>query len=369
MAKTPTKRPAELQYTPANCHAREVLARIGDKWSVYVMHVLGEARTVRFNELRSQVDGISQRMLTVTLRGLERDGIVARTVYPEVPPRVEYALTPLGATLRQLVRALVAWSGDHLAEVDATSARMMQRLEERHARRRCRARRRRSALGHRVRLGDVATTKRCPWAGTSDPLMLEYHDREWGVPVHDDRVHFEFLLLEGAQAGLSWAIVLKKREGYRRAFSQFDPEKVARYTAKRVEKLMADPGIVRNRLKIAGAGPQRRAFENPERVRNVRAYCWRFVGGRPKVNRWKTMGIRRRRPNPTRSAKISNAADSPSSVLRHLCLHAGGRYGERSSRRLFPVSRDSAAVARWREEIFARFAEGLVKGSFRRIRR
>ena len=122
MAKTPTKRPAELEYTPANCHAREVLARIGDKWSVYVMHVLGDARTVRFNELRSQVDGISQRMLTVTLRGLERDGIVARTVYPEVPPRVEYALTPLGATLRQLVRALVAWSGDHLAEVDAARA-------------------------------------------------------------------------------------------------------------------------------------------------------------------------------------------------------------------------------------------------------
>jgi DNA-binding HxlR family transcriptional regulator len=86
------------------------------------MHVLGDARTVRFNELRSQVDGISQRMLTVTLRGLERDGLVARTVYPEVPPRVEYALTPLGATLRQLVRALVAWSGDHLAEVDAARA-------------------------------------------------------------------------------------------------------------------------------------------------------------------------------------------------------------------------------------------------------
>jgi DNA-binding HxlR family transcriptional regulator len=122
MAKAPIKRPAELEFTPANCHARDVLARIGDKWSVYVMHVLGDARTVRFNELRSQVDGISQRMLTVTLRGLERDGLVARTVYPEVPPRVEYALTPLGATLRQLVRRLVAWSGDHLVEVDAARA-------------------------------------------------------------------------------------------------------------------------------------------------------------------------------------------------------------------------------------------------------
>src|SRR5207237_7355658 len=119
---TASKRPAELEHTPANCHAREVLARVGDKWSVYVLHVLGEARTLRFNELRSQVDGISQRMLTVTLRGLERDGMVARTVYPEVPPRVEYTLTPLGATLRQLVRGLVAWSGAHVAEVDAARA-------------------------------------------------------------------------------------------------------------------------------------------------------------------------------------------------------------------------------------------------------
>ena len=119
MTKTAAKRPAELEYTPANCHARDILARIGDKWSVYVIHVLGEAKTLRFNELRGQVDGISQRMLTVTLRGMERDGLVARTVYPEVPPRVEYALTPLGATLRQLVRGLVAWSGAHLVEIDA----------------------------------------------------------------------------------------------------------------------------------------------------------------------------------------------------------------------------------------------------------
>src|SRR5215211_551687 len=123
MTKTAPKRPAELEYTPANCHAREILARIGDKWSVSVMHVLGDSQTVRFNELKSQVDGISQRMLTVTLRGLERDGMVTRTVYPEVPPRVEYALTPLGTTLRQLVRGLVAWSGAHLAEVDAARAK------------------------------------------------------------------------------------------------------------------------------------------------------------------------------------------------------------------------------------------------------
>ncbi len=88
---------------------------------------------------------------------------------------------------------------------------------------------------------------RCTWVG-DNPLMLEYHDREWGVPVHDDRRHFEFLVLEAAQAGLSWSIVLKKRDGYRRAFSQFDPRKVARYTQKRIQKLTADPSIIRNRM-------------------------------------------------------------------------------------------------------------------------
>lgn len=120
---TPRPRPPALDRTPATCHAHEVLTRIGDKWSVYVIHVLGSEGTLRFNELRSRVDGISQRMLTVTLRGLERDGLVTRTIYPEVPPRVEYALTPLGATLRELVCGLVRWSGDHLTEVDSARAR------------------------------------------------------------------------------------------------------------------------------------------------------------------------------------------------------------------------------------------------------
>ena len=123
MSKTRLKRPPELEDTPTNCHARDVLARVGDMWSVYVIHVLGDAPTLRFNELRREVDGISQRMLTVTLRGLERDGLVSRTVYPEVPPRVEYTLTPLGGTLRQLIRGLVAWSGAHLAEVDAARSK------------------------------------------------------------------------------------------------------------------------------------------------------------------------------------------------------------------------------------------------------
>ena len=122
MATSETTKPLELEHTPGNCHAREMLARIGDKWSMYVIHVLGDAGTLRFNELRSRVDGISQRMLTVTLRGMERDGLVVRTVYPEVPPRVEYALTRLGRTLRQLVRGLVQWSGAHLTEVDAARA-------------------------------------------------------------------------------------------------------------------------------------------------------------------------------------------------------------------------------------------------------
>src|SRR5690242_19700577 len=105
-----------------------------------------------------------------------------------------------------------------------------------------------------------ATIKRCSWVNVDDPLMLRYHDREWGVPVHDDRQHFEFLVLEAAQAGLSWAIVLNKREGYRRAFSDFDPQKVARYTAKRIDKLVADPAIVRNRLKIEAAVRNAKSF-------------------------------------------------------------------------------------------------------------
>src|SRR5260370_97275 len=107
MGKTRIKRPSELEHNPANCHAREMLARVCDKWSVYVIHVLDDAGTLRFNELRNEVEGISQRMLTVTLRGMERDGLVTRTVYPEMPPRVEYSLTRLGATLRQLVRGVV----------------------------------------------------------------------------------------------------------------------------------------------------------------------------------------------------------------------------------------------------------------------
>jgi DNA-3-methyladenine glycosylase I len=132
--------------------------------------------------------------------------------------------------------------------------------------------------------------KRCSWVNVDDQLLLEYHDREWGVPTHDDRRHFEFLVLEAAQAGLSWSIVLKKREGYRRAFSQFDPEKVARYTPARIDKLAADPGIIRNRMKIAAAVKNARAFLAVQKeFGSFDAYCWQFVNGRPQQNRWSSL--------------------------------------------------------------------------------
>jgi DNA-3-methyladenine glycosylase I len=131
--------------------------------------------------------------------------------------------------------------------------------------------------------------KRCAWVSADDPLMLRYHDREWGVPVHDDRTHFEFLVLEGAQAGLSWSTVLRKREAYRRAFGRFDPERVARFTKSRIQKLLLDPGIIRNRLKVEAAVSNARSFlEVQEEFGSFDAYSWRFVGGKPRLNRWKS---------------------------------------------------------------------------------
>jgi DNA-3-methyladenine glycosylase I len=132
--------------------------------------------------------------------------------------------------------------------------------------------------------------KRCAWAGVSDPVMIEYHDREWGVPVHDDRTHFEFLTLEAAQAGLSWSIVLRKRAGYRAAFNDFDPAAVARFTTARIERLVANPAIIRNRLKIEAAVRNARMFLSiQEEFGSFDTYCWRFVDGRPRVNRRKSM--------------------------------------------------------------------------------
>jgi DNA-3-methyladenine glycosylase I len=134
----------------------------------------------------------------------------------------------------------------------------------------------------------MAAPSRCTWPG-ADPLMLEYHDREWGVPAHDDRTHFEFLVLEAAQAGLSWSTVLRKRDGYRRAFADFDPATVARFTAARIDKLTENPAIIRNRLKIEAAVKNAKAFlAVQEEFGSFDRYCWAFVGGRPIVNRRKT---------------------------------------------------------------------------------
>jgi DNA-3-methyladenine glycosylase I len=134
----------------------------------------------------------------------------------------------------------------------------------------------------------AATRPRCRWAG-SDPDYIRYHDQEWGVPVHDDRRLFELLVLEGAQAGLSWITILRKRDAYRAAFDNFNPERVARYNRRRIERMLHNPGIVRNRLKIESAVTNARAFiAVQEEFGRFDRYLWRFVGGRPKINRWRS---------------------------------------------------------------------------------
>ncbi|MCA9728387.1 MAG: DNA-3-methyladenine glycosylase I [Candidatus Eisenbacteria bacterium] len=133
------------------------------------------------------------------------------------------------------------------------------------------------------------TVQRCAWPG-DDPLYQRYHDEEWGVPLHDDRTLFEFLILEGAQAGLSWITVLRKREAYRRAFAQFDPEKVARFDRKRIAALLEDPGIIRNRQKVESAVGNAKAFLDVQKeFGSFDRYIWDFVNGRPIQNRWKTL--------------------------------------------------------------------------------
>ena len=144
----------------------------------------------------------------------------------------------------------------------------------------------------------VANKKRCAWSGT-DPLMIGYHDEEWGVPLDDDRLLFEFLVLEGAQAGLSWSTILRKREAYRNAFDGFDPRKVAAYDARKIAALLGDAGIVRNRAKIESAIKNARAFLAVQaELGSFAAYQWRFVDGRPIQNRRRTM-----RDIPPRSAQ------------------------------------------------------------------
>lgn len=132
------------------------------------------------------------------------------------------------------------------------------------------------------------TIRRCAWAASE--LMVPYHDQEWGVPQHDDNVLFEFLVLEGAQAGLSWSTILAKRAAYRKAFSNFDPKKVARYSPEKTAQLLGNPGIVRNRLKIASAIRNAQAFLQAQKeFGSFDQYIWQFVGGKPKVNRWRSM--------------------------------------------------------------------------------
>ena len=129
--------------------------------------------------------------------------------------------------------------------------------------------------------------KRCEWVPPDDPLYVEYHDMEWGVPVHDDQTFFEFLVLEGAQAGLSWKTILQKRDGYRDAFSNFDPSKVAVYSESRIKELQSNPGIVRNRLKISSAVQNAEAFlKVQEEFGSFDTYIWKFVGGKPIDKGW-----------------------------------------------------------------------------------
>ncbi|MBY4675610.1 DNA-3-methyladenine glycosylase I [Marinobacterium arenosum] len=138
-------------------------------------------------------------------------------------------------------------------------------------------------------MSDVHPT-RCHWARNNDEDYLRYHDEEWGVPVHDDRKHFEMLILEGAQAGLSWQTILNKREGYRRAFKAFDPESVAAMTDEELETLLGDASIVRNRLKVFGARKNARAFlAIQQEFGSFDTYVWQFVGGAPIVNQWREM--------------------------------------------------------------------------------
>lgn len=134
--------------------------------------------------------------------------------------------------------------------------------------------------------------KRCSWCENSFEAYVEYHDHEWGLPVHDDRKHFEFLILEGAQAGLSWATILKRRDGYRKSFADFDPEKVAQYSDSKCEELLLDPGIIRNRLKVLGAVNNAQKFLEVQReFGTFDKYIWCFVNNKPIVNNWQSMAV------------------------------------------------------------------------------
>lgn len=132
--------------------------------------------------------------------------------------------------------------------------------------------------------------KRCKWVEGQFPEYIAYHDEEWGVPVHDDKTHFKFLILEGAQAGLSWSTILKRREGYRKAFADFDPNKVAKFDESKIQELLQDPGIIRNKLKVNSAVSNAQHFlEIQEEFGSFDTYIWDFVGGEPIINHWKSI--------------------------------------------------------------------------------
>ncbi len=193
--------------------------------------------------------------------------------------------------------------------------------------------------------------QRCHWAAGGAPHYVAYHDKEWGVPQHDDRVLFEFLILEGAQAGLSWSTILNKRENYRKAFASFDPRKVAKFDKAKIGQLLLDPGIVRNRLKVESAVINARAFlEVQKEFGSFDAYIWQFVGGKPRSNAWKSheagagqhrgIGCDEQGPEATR-LQVRRQHD-------HVRLHAGDRHGERPYARLLPVEAVAGTRAKGR---------------------
>ena len=187
------------------------------------------------------------------------------------------------------------------------------------------------------------TLQRCDWAPEGDPAYLAYHDEEWGVPVHDDVHLFEMLTLEGAQAGLSWSTILHKREGYRRAFAGFEPAKVARFTPSKIERLLRDPSIVRNRLKVESTVANAGAVLEVQRSEgSLDAYLWTFTGGAPIVNRW-----RRLDQVPAETADVACDVQGPEATRvplrrshRLLRVHAGDRHGQR------PRGRAASATTR-----------------------
>ena len=177
---------------------------------------------------------------------------------------------------------------------------------------------------------------RCPWAGIAEPIYARYHDEEWGVPQPNDRALFEKLVLEGFQAGLSWLTILKKRENFRRAFDGFDPERIARYGAKDIARLMADPGIVRNRLKVEATIDNARALLKLSQRTLLSAFLWGFLDGRPQINRHKSFKtVPAETPGLQGDLQGAEGGRLPLRRPHHgLRLHAVDRHGQRSPRHL-----------------------------------